>query len=94
MDSMEELETIELTFEDGEVVEFYVLEQTMLMGNQYFLVVPAEETEEDECYILKENIDDDEEYGMYDFVEDEKELESLFPIFKELLEDSDTEVEF
>ncbi len=94
MDSMEELETIELTFEDGEVVEFYVLEQTMLMGNQYFLVVPVEETEEDECYILKENIDDDDEYGMYDFVEDERELESLFPIFKELLEDSDTEVEF
>ena len=38
--------------------------------------------------------DRDEEYGMYEFVEDEKELEILFPIFEELLEDSDTEVEF
>lgn len=90
---MEELETIALTFENGEVVEFYVLEQTKLMGNQYFLVVPADDTEEDECYILKEHMEENDEFGMYDFVEDEKELESLFPIFKELLEDCDTEVE-
>ena len=30
----------------------------------------------------------------YEFVEDEKELEVIFPIFEELLEDSDMEVEF
>ena len=54
-----------------------------------------EDAEEGECYILKEDVGDrDEEYGMYEFVEDEKELEILFPIFEELLEDSDTEVEF
>lgn len=94
-DNMDELETITLTFEDGEEVEFFVLEETTLMGNNYFLVVEASEQEDEECYILKESKDTDEEgFGMYDFVEDEKELESLFPIFKELLEDSDTEVEF
>lgn len=92
---MDELDTIELTFDDGEVVSFFVLEQTTLMGNTYLLVVPAQESEEDECYILKESSQtEDDGYGMYDFVDDEKELESLFPIFKELLEDSDTEVEF
>lgn len=95
---MEELETIVITFENNEEVEFYVLEQTQLMGKNYYLVAPAkedEDAEEGECYILKEDMGDrDEEYGMYEFVENEKELEILFPIFEELLEDSDTEVEF
>jgi len=94
---MEELETIVITFDDGEEVEFFVLEQTRLMGKNYYLVAPTEDdgTDEGECYILKENADiPDDEYGMYEFVEDEKELESLFPIFEELMEDSDMEVEF
>ena len=94
---MDELETIVITFEDGEEGEFYVLEQTALMGVNYYLVAPVEEEDEEEaeCYILKENVDEkDEEYGMYSFVEDEQELEVLSSIFDELLEDSDMEVEF
>ena len=94
---MDELETIVITFEDGEDGEFYVLEQTALMGVNYYLVAPVEEEDEEEveCYILKENVDEkDEEYGLYSFVEDEQELEVLSSIFDELLEDSDMEVEF
>lgn len=96
---MEELETIVITFEDGEEEEFAVLEQTQLMGKNYYLVAPIDELddedEEGECYILKENSDEeDPEYGLYEFVEDEEELNILFPIFEELLEESDTEVEF
>ncbi len=93
-----ELETIVINFEDGEEGEFYVLEETELMGIKYYLVVPVEEFDENddiECLILKENMNEsDEEYGMYSFVEDEKELESLSKIFDELLEDNDMEVEF
>jgi uncharacterized protein YrzB (UPF0473 family) len=94
---MEELDTIVITFEDGDEGEFYVLEQATLMGVNYYLVAPAEDEDNDEleCFILKENADEkDEEYGMYSFVEDEKELEALSQIFDELLEDSDMEVEF
>jgi len=92
---MDELETITITFDDGEEVEFFVLEQTQLMGANYYLVAPDEEDDENECYVLKEHAnEEDEEFGMYEFVEDEKELEILFPIFEELLEDSDMEVEF
>lgn len=95
----EELETIVINFEDGGETEFYVLEQTQLMGTNYYLVAPADETERDdedlECYILKEYTDEkDSEYGMYEFVEDEKELAGLSVIFDELLEENDTEVEF
>lgn len=93
---MEELETIVITFDDGEEVEFYVLEQTQLMGVTYYLVAPADDEEEEgDCYILKEEDDGkDTEFGTYTFIDDEKELENLFPIFEELLEDSDMEVEF
>ena len=92
-------ETIIITFEDGDEAEFYVLEQTQMLGITYYLVAPAEdvegEAEEGECYILKENPNAaDEEFGMYEFVEDEDELESLLSVFEELLEDDDeTEVE-
>ena len=94
---MEEFETIVITFDDGEEVEFCVLEETQLMGKHYYLVVPCDELdndEESEGYILRENPDaQDDEFGMYEFVEDDKELELLFPIFEELMEDSDMEVE-
>ncbi len=92
---MEELETIVITFDNDEEVEFYVLEQTQLMGVTYYLIAPVEDDEEEgDCYILKENAEGtDEEYGEYSFVDDEKELENLYPIFEELLEDSDMEVE-
>lgn len=90
---MDGLETITITFEDGEETEFYVLEQTALMGKNYYLVSSQED--EDTCYILKENPEGgNEEYGMYEFVEEDEELQVLFPIFEELLEDSDMEVEF
>lgn len=96
---MEELETIVITFDDGTEEEFAVLEETQLMGNNYYLVVPVAELDNDndegDCYILKEIIDkSDDEYGTYEFVEDEDELNCVFPIFEELLEESDTEVEF
>ena len=95
----EELETIVITFEDGEEAEFYVLEETQLMGVNYYLVLPAEMeddgTEELECYILKENGSPEQDgEATYEFVEDEAELQSLGAIFDELLEDSDMEVEF
>ena len=93
---MEEMETIVITFDDGEEVEFYVLEETQLMNVNYYLVAPVEEEEEEgDCYILKEvPTDGNDEMGTYEFVEKEEELDILFPIFEELLADSDTEVEF
>ena len=89
---MDELETIVITFDDGEEGEFYVLEQARIMETNYYLVAPADEEETDsdelECNILKENTDEkDSDYGMYEFVEDEKELAALSVIFDELLED-------
>jgi len=90
-----ELETINISFDDGDEADFIVIEKTSLMGVNYYLVAQVEEfdkadDEDNECYILKEQTDEkDPEYGMYSFVEDQDELDAIFPIFEELLEDSD-----
>ncbi len=91
MDNMD-YEKIVFGTEDGEV-ELFVLEQTMLGGVNYVLV--TEDTEDDEAgfLILKETPDEeDDEYSIYEIVEDESLLKSLTSIFNELLDDFDLEV--
>jgi uncharacterized protein YrzB (UPF0473 family) len=76
------------TSEDGEEVVFQVLEQTRLGGVDYLLVsVAGEEDEEDEALILKDISKDTDEEAVYDIVEDDRELQSVAAIFKELLDD-------
>ncbi len=79
---------ITFTTEDGEEVLFEVLEQTRLGGTDYLLVsTTGEEDEEAEALILKDISRDTDEEAVYDIVEDEKELQSVAAIFKELLDD-------
>ncbi len=74
--------------ENGEEVIFQVLEQTRLGGMDYLLVsTAAEGDEEAEALILKDISKDTDEEAVYDIVEDEKELQSVAAIFKELLDD-------
>lgn len=84
------MEKIIITAEDGENIELYVVEQTRVNGKNYLLVT---ETEEDdaEAYILKdvsESVDTD---AMYEFVDDEEELNALAGVFSQLIDD-DTEL--
>ena len=66
---------------------FRVLEQTRLGGIDYLLVSTTEDEEEAEALILKDiSIETDEE-AVYDIVEDDRELELVAGIFKELLDD-------
>ncbi len=79
---------ITFTTDDGEKVNFHVLEQTRLGGIDYLLVSTGEEEDEDaEALILKDISKDTDEDAIYDIVEDDKELELVAGIFKELLED-------
>lgn len=77
---------ITFTSEDGEEIMFEVLEQTRLGGKDYLLVSTVGE-EEDEALILKDISKDTDPEAIYDVVEDEKELELVAGIFKELLDD-------
>jgi len=73
-----------LTFqaENGEAVEFYVLEQTRVNGKNYLLV---SEDENGECLILQDHSREDEKDSLYEIVEDEEEQNALLSVFEQLL---------
>lgn len=77
---------------DDETVDFFVLEETKIGGKNYLLVTDAKEDEEGECYILKDMSKPEETEAVYEFVEDDKEIDYLFTIFTELLGDADVEI--
>ena len=78
--------------DDEQTIEFYVLEETKLNGKNYLLVTDeADEEAEADCYILKDMSAEGDEDALYEFVEDDEELEGLMKIFEELLEDVDIE---
>ena len=78
--------------DEDQTIEFYVVEETKLNGRNYLLVTDAEEDDEDgDCYILKDMSAEADAEALYEFVEDEEELEGLMKIFEELLDDVDIE---
>ena len=84
---MNDYESIPFVTEDGEEVEFYVLEQTTLNGFHYLLVEDGSadaDDEEVEVLIMKRVADaaEDEEWATYEMVEDEEELISVSKVFE------------
>lgn len=77
--------------QNGESIEFYVVEQTRINGINYLLV--AEEEEGDcEALILKEISKGESDDMVYEMVESEEELSYISRIFEEMLEDVDITV--
>ncbi len=72
-------------------IEFFVLEQTTINGNNYILVTEEEEGDCD-CFILKEVSDADGEVK-YEDISDDNELEAIGKVFAELLEEEDVGLE-
>lgn len=91
---MNEERMITLETDDGESIDFYVLEETKINGMNYLLVTDAEEEDEDgDCYILKDLSKAEEAEAVYEFVEDDNEMDYLFRIFSELMEDMNVDLE-
>ena len=91
---MTQEEKITLQTEDGEFVDFYVLEETRINGMNYLMVTDSEDDEEDgECYILKDVSSENDSEALFEFVEDDRELDGVMGIFEELLKDADVELE-
>ncbi len=80
------MEKIKFTLDTQESVEFYVLEQTKLGGNQYILVTDIPEGD-GEALILKEIPARESKESVYEIVEDDTELSALAAVFENLLED-------
>lgn len=87
---MNEEKIVVMSGEDGEQVEFYILEQTKLNGDSYLLVTESEE-DEAECLILKDTSSQEDTDSVYEIVEDDVELDAVLKVFEELLEDVDIE---
>ena len=74
--------------EDGETIEFFVIEQTRINGMDYLLVAEEEDGDCD-AFILKDVSQETDKDAMYEMVESEEELEYMSRIFAEILEDVD-----
>jgi hypothetical protein len=82
------MDKIYLTSQEGEVIELFAVESTKINGIEYLLASDVEDGDGD-CYILKDLSSSDSSEAIYEFVEDEKEIEVIFEIFEELLDDID-----
>lgn len=87
----EDTNKIVIKDEEGNEIELYVLEETKINGAYYILTTDAEEDEDGECYILKDISKPEDPEAVYQFVENEDELNFVGKIFAELIE-GDTEV--
>lgn len=74
--------------QNGEALEFYVVEQTTIAGINYLLVTEEEQGDCD-AFILKEVSKNHQIEATYEVIESEEELESISRVFVELLEDVD-----
>jgi len=87
----EELDNvIVLNDEDGNEVEFEFLDLIEYNGEEYVVLLPMEDTEEEEdgeVVILKVEDTDSEEEESYVSVDDEEILQNVFEIFKEKFKD-------
>ncbi len=85
------MEKITFCPEDGEAVEFFVLEQTRLGGVDYILVTDSED--DAEALILKDVSAPEDEEAIYSIVDDDKEMDAVAAIFTDMLEDIELEKE-
>ena len=91
---MAQEEKITLETDAGELVDFYVLEETRINGMNYLLVTDSEEDDDEgECYILKDVSKAEDSEAVYEFVENDDEMDYLYRIFTELLEDMEVEIQ-
>lgn len=85
----EEYESIVFVDEEDNEVELTVLESTTVAGVRYLLVCDGDEEEEEaQAYIFKEEKEEGEEI-VYAPVDNEEELNAVFKVFEQLVEDID-----
>lgn len=82
------MEIISFAGENGDTIEFFVIEKTTLGGVDYMLVTESE-TEDDEAYVLKDVSKSTDSEGIYEIVDDEAELQAIGQVFQSLLDDTD-----
>ena len=88
---MSKQEKVVFKSEDGENLEFHIVEQTTINNIRYILATDV--MDDEVAYILKETFSDSaKEESVFEFVEDERELDAISKVFEQLLEDIDIEL--
>ena len=85
------MEKIRFQAPDGTVEDFYIEEQTRIGGVAYLLVSDSMDDEAN-AYILKDVSEDTDAEACYEMVEDENELQAVYKVFEQMLEDVDLEM--
>jgi len=85
---MENTDKITLNGPEGDPLDLFVLEETRVNGMDYLLATDKKDDEDGECYVLKDTAQAGEKEAVYEFVTDDDELDYMFQIFRELMEDS------
>ena len=85
------MEKIRFQLADGTVEEFFIEEQTRIGGVSYLLVSDSME-DEASAYILKDVSKDADPEACYEMLEDEDELQAVYKVFEQMLEDVDFEM--
>ncbi len=85
------MEKIRFQSSDGTVEDFYIEEQTRIGGVAYLLVSDSMDDEAN-AYILKDISEDTDSEACYEMVEDENELQAVYKVFEQMLEDVDLEM--
>ena len=85
------MEKIRFQSEDGTIEEFYIEEQTRIGGTAYLLVSDSLE-DEASAYILKDVSEDTDPQACYEMVEDDDELQAVFKVFEQMMDDVDFEM--
>ena len=78
---------IVFTDENGNEIEFEIIEETRINGVNYILVTDDVENEEADAYILKDVSSDEDEDAVYEMVEEESEIDYIGKVFAETMED-------
>ena len=86
------MDSIIFDTEDGQQIEFVVLDETKFNEETYILVTEDAEAEEVEVMILK-SVGSDEDTESFESVEDEEELKAVSDIFAQQLAEDDIELE-
>ena len=84
------MEKIVFTPDDGEAVEFYVLEQTTIAGRNYILVTDTKEGD-GEALILKDTASPTDSESVYEIVTEDEELSAVAEMFEKILDDVELE---
>ena len=70
----EEQQYVEVLWEDGSVIKCEIYDVIDFEGKTYALLLPAEEAEEEAEIIVMEYVEEDEDNGYFQSIEDEDEF--------------------